>query len=169
MQNESLFATMIEAAIRTLKTSKPGAIAAEILPKLFPKTFATANEEGADTYLLDGFTSAVRGHIKSIPHTTEEAQESFFKRFPKLFPFIQELSHGTYYTPSVDQFVSIFDLCEKPELLDSARKFMRQKSEEVGKEADRLDDLYNAVIRARRHAGFRKEAAASVHAAPPAE
>lgn len=169
MLNESLFATMIESAIIALKTSKPGKIAEEVLPKLFPKTFKAASDEGASAHLLNGFTAAVRAHVKSLPMLAESAQETFFARHPKLFPYIQELSHHTYYSPNVDQYVSIFELCEKPELLDSARKFMRQKGEETIAEADRLDDLYNAVIRTRRAAPRRAAGVGAAHFVSPAE
>lgn len=169
MRNENLFAAAIEAAVVALRSTKAGVIAKHIIPRLFPKTVDAAEKEGGLVHFEAGVTAAIRLQIKAMPLIDADGQESFFKRYPKLFPFIQELSHGTYYTPNVDRYVSIFELCEQPELLDSARKYMRQKSKEIGDEADRLDDLYNAVMRSRRHGAKARDVVAEPPPLSPAE
>jgi len=58
---------------------------------------------------------------------------------------VGKLSSGRYYVPSLDEHLPIVRLIKYPPFLDEARKFHRQKGNEVLRESDVLDELYDAV------------------------
>lgn len=141
----SSFETMVDTLVASLGTAKAGVIAEAVISRLYPKTKASAEAELAWRHFYSGVAGSVRAYLKHTASPSTVDPDTFFARHPELFPFIERLSHTSYYTPAQDEYVSIYALCENPEMLDSARRFMRQKGVEVLAEADLLDELYDAV------------------------
>lgn len=139
------FFSMVDDA-RKIKGESPPAITDWILRSAFPATTESADAEGCIDYLRTGVLKAVREYLKDS--TPDDEQWGFEDIDPAFRDYVEALSHRSYYLPFPDdRFAQVPELIENPDLLDVARKFMRLKATETAKEADALDDLYNAVTR----------------------
>lgn len=129
----------------------PAKITNDIIERAFPETVAASETEGCDRMFREGVLAAVKHYIRKPGEDTR--QSSFEDIFPGLLPYVEALGSVSYYVPSGSGgegvFMHVADLCQQPEALDAARKFMRLKALETSREADRLDDLYAAVTEMR--------------------
>jgi len=114
-----------------------------IIERAFPETFETAEREGCNTMLHGGVKAAVSRYIRNRPATDD--QPGFEDICGAFRDYISELKSSAYTVPSRGEAVSVSALIAEPDLLDEARKYMRQKGLECMAEAKRLDDLYLAV------------------------
>lgn len=71
---------------------------------------------------------------------------------PEIFPFAQQLTNTAYFVPDTEEYLSVLDLTQDLDALDSAREFLRQKGRETLEEATKLDKLYRALREQRRAA-----------------
>ena len=123
---------------------KPPRIADEVIGYLFPSTKRESIVEGADKMLRNGVIAAVRRVLTqedSGPDQMDlsEVDDSFR-------PIVAKLGRRSYHVEALEELVPITTLIANPDLLDDARKFMRRKGQECIAEADRLDELYEAVM-----------------------
>ena len=142
------FPVMVQALIAEFQTRNPKTIATALIQRLYPNTVQAAQDEGALKLFETGVKSGVRAEINKLPRA--DAQRHMAELFPHLFPYIAVLKRGTYFVPEVAEYVTISELIEAPEMLDSARKYLRQHGLDTLEEATRLDDLYSAITRKRR-------------------
>jgi hypothetical protein len=117
-----------------------------VIDAAFPETVEAADREGCNSMLYAGVKEAVSKYVRSRQILPE--QGSFADVCEKFADYIAELKSTSYTVPSLGEAVSVERLVAFPDLLDEARKFMRQKGVECLAEAKRLDDLYNAVTSA---------------------
>lgn len=125
-----------------------GRITDEVIELAFPETLEAAWQEGCDVMLREGVLSAVKAYIKKPP--ADDRQRSFADIHPDLLPHAKKLSNAAYWVPRTDggEHVRVPDLIANLADLDAARKFQRLKGEETLHEADLLDELYEAAVRA---------------------
>lgn len=126
-------------------------VADEIISDLFPVTARAAVDEGADKMLRNGVIIALRRVLKAPP--ADSRQMDLADVDPQFYSLASELKSSAYYVEAFEEYVSISALVSDPGMLDDARRHMRRKGLECIAEADRLDELYEAVIasRASRH------------------
>lgn len=120
----------------------------DIIEAAFPRTVEAATVEGCDRMLREGVMGAVKDLIRRPP--ADERQRTFNDIAPELMPLAEKLGSVAYYVPSASgpgRYMSVPDLCHDARALDAARQFMREKGEECLREAKRLDQLFEAVIR----------------------
>lgn len=139
------FPVMVQALIAELRTRNPATITKALISRLYPNTVQAAQDEGALKFFETGVKSGVRSEVNKLP--PDDEQRHMAEIFPDLFPYISVLKRGTYFVPEVAEYVTISELIEAPEMLDSARKYLRQHGLDTLEEATRLDDLYQAVVR----------------------
>lgn len=118
----------------------------DILRKAFPDTVAASENEGCDKMLRVGVKSAVQQYIRKPLKDTR--QRTLNDIDPDFLPVVEQLGSLAYFVPADDggEYVGVPDLCHDRASLDAARKFMRIKGNETLAEADRLDQLYNAIF-----------------------
>jgi hypothetical protein len=122
-------------------------LADEVMGIAFPRTVEEAMREGAFAMLREGVLVDIRRLLRSAG---DLAQRDFATIEPSFRPFVAKLKSGAYWVETLEEYVPVPELIENPELLDDARQFMRRKGIETLEEADKLDELYDAVIRAGR-------------------
>lgn len=122
--------------------SNPSKVTDAIMAQAFPLTVNAASEEGADGMLRNGVQSRVKQMIR---HSEPARQLDFASINATYAPIAAKLKSNFYFVESLDEQVPISKLIAEPELLDEARKFMRQKGVECLTEARTLDELYGAV------------------------
>lgn len=117
----------------------------EIIGAAFPETFSASELEGCDRMFRDGVKNHVAKYIRKPGQ--DERQRSFNDIAEEFMPLVEVLGSVAYFVPSQTggEYIGIPDLCHDREALDAARKFMRMKGEETLAEADRLDQLFNAI------------------------
>lgn len=115
----------------------------DIIERLFPDTCRAADREGAFAMFRQGMVAAVKGVIRG--KGPDEHQIDFASIDPSFHSIAEKLRSNAYYVPSADCQVTVHELIADPTMLNEARVFMRQKGLECLEEADRLDDLYEAV------------------------
>jgi hypothetical protein len=119
-----------------------------LLVETFPVTASAAEEEGASGIFRKGLTSEVNRVLKAAGGDDRQidldAEHSDFR------PLVQALSRSTYKVDESEERIPVSRLISEPNLLDQARKYMRRKGEECLAEAQKLDELYAAVIAAGR-------------------
>lgn len=121
----------------------------DIIGAAFPETVAASETEGCDKMFRAGVKDAVSKYIRKP--SADVRQRSFDDINPAFLPLVERLGSVAYYVPAevgVGEYVGIPDLCFDASKLDAARKFMRMKGEETLAEADRLDDLFEAIFAA---------------------
>lgn len=118
-------------------------IADAIIDKIFPETAAAARREGADKMLRNGVILAIKAVVKG---SDDISQIDFSELSAEFGPIVKKLGSKSYYVETLQEYVSVRRLTEDAELLDDARKHIRRKGEECLAEADRLDELYLAVV-----------------------
>lgn len=121
-----------------------GLITDAIIRDLFPHTSRAAEDEGADVMLRSGVGQAVRKQIKKPTPIGEQIDLS--RVDPPFHSIALELRNHTYFVESLGEFKPVHALIRNPALLDEARKYLQRKGLETLAEADRLDDLYEAVV-----------------------
>ena len=122
-------------------------IAKAIIERAFPETFESADREGCEGMLFEGVKGAVSRYIRKRSVMVAD-QPTFDGWDEAVREAAAELKSSAYTVPSTGEAVSVARLVANPDLLDEARKFMRQKGMECLAEAKRLDDLYGEVLRA---------------------
>jgi hypothetical protein len=127
---------------------KPPAVADEVITDLFPNTRREAVDEGADKMLRNGVIAAVKRVLKQDDSGSEQLDLSNVDE--SFRPIVAKLGSHSYHVEALEERVPIATLIANPDLLDDARKFMRRKGEECLAEAERLDQLYNAVMATQR-------------------
>jgi hypothetical protein len=124
--------------------NSPPRISDAIIETAFPRTYSEAKYEGADKILRNGLINEVNRIIsKCAPAGAEQIDMA--EKFPGFGDIIRSLKSRAYYVVALGEKVPVENLINSPELLDDARKHMRQKGEECLAEADTLDQLYIAV------------------------
>lgn len=124
----------------------PARITDEVIHRAFPNTYLQAELEGCDRMFREGVHEAVKDYIRKPP--ASERQHHFAEIANDFGTIAKRLKSDTYWVPGLNgtgEQVMIKDLIAKPNLLDAARKFMRQKGQECFEEARVLDELYEAV------------------------
>lgn len=116
-----------------------------ILQLVFPNTTDAARTEGASRVLRTGCIA----EVKRVLHGVRDGagQSDFGEISASFLPLIRQLQRPSYFVPERDEEVPIEELIAMPGQLDAARHFMRRKGMECLDEADRLDRLYDAVMR----------------------
>lgn len=138
------FSEEVWRASARLDCQSPTRIADDMIGRLFPVTVQAAEDEGATTMFRKGVVDAVK-RVLSAP-TTDAAQTDFAAIDPAFAAEVRALQRRSYFVEARDEYVSLAELIREPILLDDARRFMRRKGEETIAEADRLDQLYRAVM-----------------------
>lgn len=138
------FAEEVWRASARLDSMSPPRIGDDIINRLFPRTVNAAEDEGAGTMLRKGVIAAVKTVLGGIGD--DAGQGDLANIDPTFAPQVHALKRPSYHVEARGELVPIAELIRTPELLDDARKFMRRKSIETAEEADRLDQLYDAVI-----------------------
>lgn len=121
----------------------------DIIERAFPGTVTAAELEGCDRMLRDGVKNAVAKYIRKPP--AEDRQRNFNDIADEFMPLVEKLGSVAYFVPDetgAGEYVGVPDLCYDRDALDAARRFMRLKGEETLAEADRLDDLFEAIFEA---------------------
>lgn len=114
-----------------------------ILAELFPVTCRAAEDEGALPMLRKGCIVEAKRVLRSAP--PDEAQGDFEDIDEAFKPLVRVLHRPAYHVESLGEEVTVARLIAEPVLLDDARRFMRRKGEECIAEAERLDELFQAV------------------------
>lgn len=122
---------------------KPPLVANAIIRELFPRTDDASHEEGADNMFRRGVVEAVRQELKRQP--AAPSQTDFGSIDPAFSTVASKLKHYAYYVEKREALLPVAELIASPDLLDDARKYLRRKGMETLEEADRLDELYEAV------------------------
>ncbi len=138
------FQSLVHEASTRVGANAP-AIADAVIKTAFPKTVSSAEQEGASDIFRDGVVGAIKKLIRRGP---SDVTQRDFVDICEEFAAASELKSRAYFVPQIAEYVSIPRLVSDPELLDGARRFMRQKGEECIAEANRLDRLYEAVMAA---------------------
>jgi len=125
----------------------PPKIADDIIGRLFPRTFAEATIEGAESFLRSGLISEINRIVRSSGDDGE--QQDFSDIDPTFRAVVKNLKSKAYMVPSLGEQVTVRALIANPAWLDEARRFMRQKGEECIAEAVNLDQLFAAVTEGR--------------------
>jgi hypothetical protein len=141
-RKETDFLEYLWAAVGRVGRSAPR-VTDEIIEKLFPDTCKAADREGAFAMFRQGVVNAVKSVIRG--KAPNEHQIDFASIDPSSHSIAEKLRSNAYFVPSADCQMTVDELIADPSMLDEARKFMRQKGLECLEEADRLDDLYEAV------------------------
>jgi hypothetical protein len=144
-QKAATFSATVKGVIAALGTTNPARITEAVIDRLYPRTKAAAEDEGAFTFFQRGVTSGVIS-VNKRPAEARQ-QQHMADLYPELFPYISALTRASYYVPETEEYVSIGELIDCPSLLDAARRYLRQHGIDTIKEAERLDDLYQAVTR----------------------
>jgi hypothetical protein len=118
-------------------------IADDIMGEAFPLTCSQARAEGAMRMLRTGIISEVKRILRNRHDAVGQAD--FADRCDAFAPLVSDLRSKSYFVESAEEYVTVPDLIEDPDLLNDARQFMRRKGRECLAEADRLDALYTAV------------------------
>lgn len=121
-----------------------GKIADAIISDLFPRTVVEAEIEGADKLLRSGLVTEVNRVLKS--GTGDDAQMDFGEIAEAFRPLVSALNHRQYFVEARDEHVPVAQLIADPKLLNDARGYMRRKGDECHAEAEKLDQLYAAVM-----------------------
>ncbi len=116
-----------------------------ILKSIFPNTTDAAETEGAARMLRNGCIAEVKRVLHSPRDST--GQSDFGEVDASFLPLIRQLQRPSYFVPERDEEVFVEELIADPAQLDGARRFMRRKGMECLAEAERLDRLYDAVVR----------------------
>lgn len=141
MAIENGFANAVWANARTQGLSAPK-IADAMMREYWPATSEAAKAEEADSMFRRGVIVAVKEVLRTSPE--DIGQLDFGAIDPQFAPLVEPLKRTTYYVPSLEALVPVAALIREPELLNEARKFMRQKGMECLGEARHLDRLYEA-------------------------
>lgn len=139
------FAEQVWVAASIVGRSPPK-IVDHILGNLFPVTSRAAEDEGALPMLRKGCIVEAKRVLRAVG--PDEQQHDFEQIDPAFRSLVRELRRPAYHVESVDQEVVVSELIAKPWQLNEARRFMRRKGEECIAEAERLDELYAAVMAA---------------------
>jgi len=126
---------------------QPTQIADYLLRENYPRSDLQTKMDGINPYLREGVARAIKDVIRNSTQFQDDDQFAFSDIHPNLMPIVQELHSNRYYVEELKDYVSVAKLIAYPAYLDSARKYMRKKAVETGKEADVLDKLYNKVMR----------------------
>jgi len=123
------------------------AIVQVLLEQYCPQGLHACEQEGVDGYLRNGLAAAVRTIIKDKgghgPQADfSEIEETFGRNIVEI---VKRLQSDAHFVPSVGEHLPIRELMGDLSLLDEARKFKRQKGIETIEEANRLDQLYEAL------------------------
>ena len=136
------FVEMVWGAASIVGRSAPR-VTDHILQDVFPETVEAAGNEGAFSMLRQGVIGTVTKILRGA--APDERQMDFASIDPRFQSICAELKSQAYYVEAIGEQVAVADLIADPQMLDDARKFMRQKGLECLEEASRLDRLYNAV------------------------
>lgn len=139
------FAEQVWIAASVVGRSPPK-IVDHILDKFFPVTVSAAEDEGALPMLRKGCIVEAKRVLRSA--ASDDAQHDFDRIDPAFQPLVQKLRRPSYHVESLDEEVVVAELISNPAHLNEARRFMRRKGEECIAEAERLDELYDAVTAA---------------------
>jgi hypothetical protein len=118
-------------------------VADHIIKQCFPETVNAAEREGCGYMLRSGLIQQLTNDFK---HTSPIDKHQFEFDFPeKIRSIIGKLKGESHYVPSEALWIRNQDLFDNPEWLDGARRFKRDKGNEVLAEADVLDEIYFAL------------------------
>jgi hypothetical protein len=140
----ALFHELVWKAADKVGYSAP-AITDKIIGEVFPRTVKEAEYEGADKMLREGVKKHIANILKDSPHDDQIDFGAIALEFRTITKKIG-LKRARYYVESVAAYVEVPRLIAEPEFLNDARSHLRRKGEECIAEADRLDELYLAVI-----------------------
>lgn len=149
------FASMVLILVKRLGTRSAADITDSLLPRLYPKTKKASEGEGCFAFFRSGVMAAVRREAQQLP---DPNQRDFAQLHSGLMPYVRELGKRAYFVPELNDNITVPELIDTLELLDSARKYMRLKGEQCLDEANRLDALYFAVLRERENAKAKAKA-----------
>lgn len=144
------FHELVWAAAHRVGKSAPR-VTNEIIQRAFPRTVAEAELEGADKMLRTGVIEEVKDILRAQTHNYD-LQADFAEINEAFQPIVKKLSSKSYFVESLDEYVDVPTLINRPALLDDARQFLRRKGLETLAEAKLLDRLYKAVVA--KHGGF---------------
>lgn len=141
-RKETDFIEYVWSAVVRVGRSAPR-VTDDIMERLFPETCRAADREGGLAIFRQGLVAAVKNVIRG--KGPDEHQIDFGSIDPSFHSIAEKLRSNAYYVPSADCQVTVHELITDPSMLDEARRFMRQKGLECLEEADRLDELFEAV------------------------
>lgn len=137
-----LSALILDAANHLGVRSGPS-VADHIIGTAFPKTLASAKEEGAEHILRNGLIAHVarvlRGTGGGVGQSDLAEVEASFGAY------IKPLKSGSYFVPSREEYVSVADLIATPSEMKEAETALRRHGLDCIAEADRLARLHDAV------------------------
>ena len=137
------FASAVMDAAAVLGSRSAPRIADHIMAPLFPRTVEEAGYEGCLSIFRMGVVSEVGRVLKTSLDAS--GQLDFASIAPALMPIVNTLGKKSYYVEAIGEHVPVPQLIADLDLLDDARAHMRRKGEENLVEANRLDELADAI------------------------